>query len=262
MTKTDFHDSNEFLKRCAPERPALPIPQLPCSRLGTTTVLAASGRNRTAGDDRDPNTNPNPNWLPLPTKTAPDPSYPGAHGTISFAGAEVLRFYFGDQFAFDVTSESLQGVKRHFTSFSGAARGRFSQVCVQVPAYEAVVCRGLPYSVLRYREAVRVVAEIGPAPSCQLEPGPAGQAPVCVLVGSTVITPSLKAKIDFIPTDTYRSNSVELEVKLLNAAGVKYFWRMTGATGRKKNNCSCSTGHVIHYIVLGLNSPHHMLLSC
>ena len=75
-----------------------------------------------AGDDGNPDTNPNPNWLPLTTKTAPDPSYPGAHSTISFAGAEVLKFYFGDRFAFDVTSESLQGMKRHFTSFSAAAQ--------------------------------------------------------------------------------------------------------------------------------------------
>jgi membrane-associated phospholipid phosphatase len=75
-----------------------------------------------AGDDGNPNTNPNPNWLPLPTKTAPDPSYPGAHSTISFAGAEILKFYFGDQFAFDVTSESVQGAQRHFTSFSAAAQ--------------------------------------------------------------------------------------------------------------------------------------------
>jgi membrane-associated phospholipid phosphatase len=75
-----------------------------------------------AGDDGNPNTNPNPNWLPLTTKTAPDPSYPGAHSTISFAGAEVLKFYFGDRSTFDVTSESLQGVKRHFTTFSAAAQ--------------------------------------------------------------------------------------------------------------------------------------------
>jgi len=75
-----------------------------------------------AGDDGNPNTNPNPNWLPLTTKTAPDPSYPGAHSTISFAGAEVLKSYFGDRFAFDVTSESVQGAKRHFTSFSAAAQ--------------------------------------------------------------------------------------------------------------------------------------------
>jgi hypothetical protein len=33
----------------------------------------------------------------------------------------VLTFYFGNQFTFDVTSESLAGVTRHFTSFSAAA---------------------------------------------------------------------------------------------------------------------------------------------
>jgi len=75
-----------------------------------------------AGDDGNPNTEPDPNWLPLPTKTASDPSYPGAHSAISFAGAEVLKFDLGDRFTFDVTSESLNGVKRHFTSFSAAAQ--------------------------------------------------------------------------------------------------------------------------------------------
>jgi membrane-associated phospholipid phosphatase len=74
-----------------------------------------------AGDDGSPNTKPDPNWLPLPTKTAPDPSYPGAHSAISFAGAEVLKSELGDRFTFDVTSESLPGVNRHFTSFSAAA---------------------------------------------------------------------------------------------------------------------------------------------
>src|SRR5213078_5018770 len=66
-------------------------------------------------------TEPNPTWLPLPTRTAPDPSYPGAHSAISKAGATVLSFYFGDRFTFDVSSESLAGVTRHFTSFSSAA---------------------------------------------------------------------------------------------------------------------------------------------
>lgn len=61
-------------------------------------------------------------WLPLTTKTAPDPSYPGAHSTVSFAAAQALRFYLGDKFTFDVTSEVLAGVKRHFTSFSAAAQ--------------------------------------------------------------------------------------------------------------------------------------------
>jgi len=61
-------------------------------------------------------------WLPLTTKTAPDPSYPGAHSATSFAAAQSLGFYFGDKFTFDVTSEVLLGVKRHFTSFSAAAQ--------------------------------------------------------------------------------------------------------------------------------------------
>src|SRR5437870_2531873 len=74
-----------------------------------------------AATDGNPQTNPDPTWLPLGTKTAPDPSYPGAHSAISKAGATVLGFYFGNRFAFDVTSESLAGVTRHFTSFSAAA---------------------------------------------------------------------------------------------------------------------------------------------
>jgi membrane-associated phospholipid phosphatase len=76
---------------------------------------------RLAGEDNDPRTQADSNWLPLSNKTAPDPSYPGAHSAISFAGAEVLAIYFGDHFTFDVTSESLAGVTRHFTSFFGAA---------------------------------------------------------------------------------------------------------------------------------------------
>src|SRR6266404_1393249 len=76
---------------------------------------------RLADSDGNPQTDPDPTWLPLSTKTAPDPSYPGAHSAISKAGATVLGFYFGNRFTFDVTSESLAGVTRHFTSFSAAA---------------------------------------------------------------------------------------------------------------------------------------------
>jgi PAP2 superfamily len=71
--------------------------------------------------DNNPQTAQDPTWIPLPTKTAPDPSYPGAHSAISFAAAEVLRRSLGDQITFDVTSESLAGTTRHFTSFSEAA---------------------------------------------------------------------------------------------------------------------------------------------
>jgi len=76
---------------------------------------------RLAGEDKDPRIQPDPTWLPLSTKTAPDPSYPGAHSATSFAGAKVLRAYFGDRFTFDITSEALPGVTRHFKSFSAAA---------------------------------------------------------------------------------------------------------------------------------------------
>jgi len=75
-----------------------------------------------AGDDGNPDTTPDPNWVPLPTKTAPDPSYPGAHSAISFAGAQVLKSELGDRFTFEVASESLTGVTRHFTNFSAAAQ--------------------------------------------------------------------------------------------------------------------------------------------
>jgi hypothetical protein len=73
-----------------------------------------------ASTDNNPETDQDPNWIPLPTKTAPDPSYPGAHSAISAAGAEVLRLVLGDLITLDVTSESLAGVTRHFTSFSAA----------------------------------------------------------------------------------------------------------------------------------------------
>jgi membrane-associated phospholipid phosphatase len=74
-----------------------------------------------AGIDGNPETEPNTTWLPLSTGTAPDPSYPGAHSAISAAAAEVLRLYIHRRIAFDVTSESLPGTTRHFTSFSEAA---------------------------------------------------------------------------------------------------------------------------------------------
>jgi hypothetical protein len=73
-----------------------------------------------ASTDNNPETEQDPTWIPLSTKTAPDPSYLGAHSAISAAAAEVLRLSLGDQITFDVTSESLAGTTRHFTSFSEA----------------------------------------------------------------------------------------------------------------------------------------------
>jgi hypothetical protein len=77
---------------------------------------------RAADADDNPDTEADPNWLPEVTKTAPDPSYPGAHAVISAAAAEVLIFFFErDHFEFNVTSEVLASVERSFKSFSAAA---------------------------------------------------------------------------------------------------------------------------------------------
>ena len=77
---------------------------------------------RAADSDNNPDTMADPNWLPEVGKTAPDPSYPGAHAVLSAAAAEVLiSFFERDHFEFNVTSEVLPGVERSFAGFSAAA---------------------------------------------------------------------------------------------------------------------------------------------
>jgi hypothetical protein len=77
---------------------------------------------RAADSDGNPATAADPNWTPLAT-TALDPSYPGAHATISADAALVLAGVFGStRDSFTVTSEVLPGVERSFTSFSAAAQ--------------------------------------------------------------------------------------------------------------------------------------------
>jgi hypothetical protein len=74
---------------------------------------------REAAVDDNPNTVADPTWLPQSGKTAADPSYPGAHATISAGGEFVLRKLFGDKpFHLSVTSEVLPGVVRSFDSFA------------------------------------------------------------------------------------------------------------------------------------------------
>jgi hypothetical protein len=75
---------------------------------------------RNADSDGNPETVADPGWTPL-SPTAPDPSYPGAHGTISAAGAAMLSSLYGNDFDFTVTSPALPGVERSFVSFSEAA---------------------------------------------------------------------------------------------------------------------------------------------
>jgi membrane-associated phospholipid phosphatase len=77
---------------------------------------------RLADTDGNTQTVADPNWLPLAGNTPADPSYPGAHSTISAAAAEVLASFYGDHQRFSITSPALPGVARSFTSFSAAAR--------------------------------------------------------------------------------------------------------------------------------------------
>jgi membrane-associated phospholipid phosphatase len=75
-----------------------------------------------ADTDGNTQTTADPNWLPLAGNTPADPSYPGAHSTISAAGAEVLARFYGDHERFSLASPALPGVTRSFTSFSAAAQ--------------------------------------------------------------------------------------------------------------------------------------------
>jgi hypothetical protein len=77
---------------------------------------------RQADSDGNAQTTGDPNWLPLAGNTPPDPSYPGAHSTISAAASEVLARFYGDRERFSITSPALPGVTRSFTSFSAAAQ--------------------------------------------------------------------------------------------------------------------------------------------
>jgi len=61
-----------------------------------------------------------PSWTPLAV-TAADPSYPGAHSTVSAAGASVLSAFFGGDGQIDVTSDALPGSVRTFASYSAIA---------------------------------------------------------------------------------------------------------------------------------------------
>ncbi len=75
---------------------------------------------RLADTDGNPATVEDLTWTPLAV-TAADPSYPGAHSTISGAGAAVLSSFFGDRDQIDVTSPALPGVVRSFDSYAAVA---------------------------------------------------------------------------------------------------------------------------------------------
>ena len=61
-----------------------------------------------------------PAWTPL-ANTPADPSFPGAHSTISEAGATVLTEFFGNKTQIVVTSDVLPDTTRVFDSYSAVA---------------------------------------------------------------------------------------------------------------------------------------------
>ena len=73
-----------------------------------------------AGTPGNADVTADPQWNAL-ANTAPDPSYPGAHSSISAAAAVVLSTYLGSHADLTVSSDGLPGVTRHFTSFQAAA---------------------------------------------------------------------------------------------------------------------------------------------
>jgi membrane-associated phospholipid phosphatase len=75
---------------------------------------------RLADTDGNPATIGDPAWTPLAV-TAADPSYPGAHSTISAAGAAVLAAFFGNRDQIQVSSAALPGVVRTFGSYADVA---------------------------------------------------------------------------------------------------------------------------------------------
>jgi membrane-associated phospholipid phosphatase len=75
---------------------------------------------RAADTDGNTATDADLAWTPL-SATAPDPSYPGAHATLSAAAADVLSSVYGARVAFSLSSPAVPGVVRMMPSFGAAA---------------------------------------------------------------------------------------------------------------------------------------------
>jgi hypothetical protein len=74
-----------------------------------------------ARSDINPATIPDLNWEELSFPTPPDQEYSSGHACAGAAAAEVLKLFFGtDSVGFSMTSTSLPGKTRNYTSFSRA----------------------------------------------------------------------------------------------------------------------------------------------
>ena len=75
-----------------------------------------------ADEDGNPATEAEKAWQPL-LSTPPHPEYVSGHSGISGAAAEILSLYFGkDSVSFEVDSDTVKDIKRHFTSFEACAQ--------------------------------------------------------------------------------------------------------------------------------------------
>lgn len=79
---------------------------------------------RLASTDGNPATAEDTAWTPL-LITPNHPEYPSGHATVSPAAATVLGTYFGNDAEFTLTSETLPGVVRAYTSFTQATDEAF-----------------------------------------------------------------------------------------------------------------------------------------
>ncbi len=80
---------------------------------------------RLASTDGNSNTTEDPAWTPL-LITPNFPEYPSGHATVSPAAATVLGTYFGNDAEFTLTSETVPGVVRYYSSFTQAADEAFN----------------------------------------------------------------------------------------------------------------------------------------
>lgn len=76
---------------------------------------------RLADDDGNSATHGYAEWKPL-LKTPPHPDYVSGHAAFSGAAARVMEEFFGAGTEFRVTSETVSGVERTYTSFAACAR--------------------------------------------------------------------------------------------------------------------------------------------
>lgn len=76
---------------------------------------------RNAEEDGNAATHGYAEWKPL-LKTPPHPDYVSGHAAFSAAAARVMEEFFGEGTEFRVTSETVSGVERTYTSFNACAR--------------------------------------------------------------------------------------------------------------------------------------------